>query len=233
MGISGGTQEQNGGRAGRPRAEGVAENAARGNDRAKQFGFEELCGEIRDGHGAPAQKIENARFPKAANPAPGLEQIPEIFRAGLINRQRRDRNNLPKNFGEGLERPGELRVFRGVLFRKARDTRCGFSGVVIKNQRFAIRCGSKNSRIGRKDLAIKLFELHVERNIRAKRTERMRERRSAKAGMKFFGDGAAAHHFAALENERLEAALSQIKGRDQCVVTATDESYALSKRHGQ
>jgi len=51
--------------------------------------------------------------------------------------------------------------------------------------------------------------------------------------MKFLGDGAAADHFPAFEDEGLEAALGEIKSSDKGVVTAADENHALSKRHGQ
>jgi hypothetical protein len=51
--------------------------------------------------------------------------------------------------------------------------------------------------------------------------------------MKFLGDGAAADHFAAFEDERLEAAFSEIKSGDESVVPAADENYALSEGHGQ
>jgi hypothetical protein len=51
--------------------------------------------------------------------------------------------------------------------------------------------------------------------------------------MKLFGDGAAADHFAAFEDQRFEAASGEIKSGDESVVAAADENYALSKRHGQ
>jgi hypothetical protein len=61
----------------------------------------------------------------------------------------------------------------------------------------------------------------------------VRESGSTKAGMKFLGDRAAANDFAALQNERLEAAFRQVKRGDECVVTTADDDYALSDRHGQ
>jgi len=61
----------------------------------------------------------------------------------------------------------------------------------------------------------------------------MRESGNAETGMKFLSDGAAANHFATLEDERLEAALGEIKSGDESVVPAADENYALSERHGQ
>ena len=51
--------------------------------------------------------------------------------------------------------------------------------------------------------------------------------------MKFFCDRAAADDIAAFENQRLEPALGQIKRGDECVVTTTNENYALSDGHGQ
>jgi len=45
------------------------------------------------------------------------------------------------------------------------------------------------------------------RDIGAERAECVRQGGSAEAGMKFFGDGTATNHFAALEDHRLEAAL--------------------------
>jgi hypothetical protein len=51
--------------------------------------------------------------------------------------------------------------------------------------------------------------------------------------MKFFGDGPASDEFATLEDQRLEAALGEVEGGDESVVTAADEDYALSDGHGQ
>jgi hypothetical protein len=51
--------------------------------------------------------------------------------------------------------------------------------------------------------------------------------------MKFLGDGATADHFAALEDERLEAALGEIKSGDEGIVSTADENYTLSEGHGQ
>src|SRR5260370_33217555 len=82
-------------------------------------------------------------------------------------------------------------------------------------------------------VALELLELHVRGNIGAERTDGVRERRSAKAGMKFLGDGAAADKFAALEDERLEAAFGEVEGGDERIVAAAEEHYALSDGHGQ
>jgi len=75
--------------------------------------------------------------------------------------------------------------------------------------------------------------LHVARDVGAKRANGVRQCGNAKAGMKFLGDGAATDYFSALEDERLESALGEIKRGHQRIVTATDEHHVLSDGHGQ
>src|SRR5207248_10494235 len=60
---------------------------------------------------------------------------------------------------------------------------------------------------------------------------RVRQRGSAKAGIKLLGNGAAANHFAALEDQGLEPAFGQIKCGDQRIVAAAYQNYPLSERH--
>ena len=69
MGIGGGAQEKDGSRPGGPGTERCAKDAASGDDGAKQLCFEEFGDKICDGHGTPAQKIEDAGLSKAANAA--------------------------------------------------------------------------------------------------------------------------------------------------------------------
>jgi len=103
--------------------------------------------------------------------------------------------------------------------------------IVIEEKRIAIGRGSKDARIGAKNLAIEFVELEVAGDLGAKRADRVRKRGRVETGMKFFGDGAAANHFAALQNQRLKAALREVKRGDESVVAAADESYALSDGH--
>jgi len=65
---------------------------------------------------------------------------------------------------------------------------------------------------------------NVARDLRAKRAESVRESRGFEAGIEFFRDSAAANHFAAFEDEGLEAALGKIKSGDESVVPAADEN---------
>jgi len=54
----------------------------RGDGGAKEFGLEKFRYEVRDGHGAPAEQIENAGLSEAADAAPRFQEIPEIFGRG-------------------------------------------------------------------------------------------------------------------------------------------------------
>src|SRR5579859_2556331 len=130
-----------------------------------------------------------------------------------------------------IERFGELRVPRGILCGDAGDFGGSFSVIVIKEKRIAFERGGEDAGIGAKNLTIEFVELEVAGDVGAKRADRVRKRGRVETGMKFFGDGAAADHFAALQNDRLKAALGQIKRGDESVVAAADESYALSDGH--
>jgi hypothetical protein len=172
-------------------------------------------------------------LPKAANAAAGLEKIPEIFGRGMVDGGGRDGKNLAENAGDFFEGFGEFGVFRGVFGGEASDTTGGFSVIVAEEQRFAVRRRSENAGIGIKDLAIEFFDLQVASDVGAKRAEGVCESGGMEAGIEFLSDGATTNEFAAFENERLEAALGQIKCGDECVVPAADENYALSEGHNQ
>ena len=105
--------------------------------------------------------------------------------------------------------------------------------IVVKKERAAVGRRSEDARIGIEDLQILLVEAHVARDVGAKRADGVGERGGAIAGVKFFGDGAAADNFAAFENDGFESALGEIESGDECVVSAADDDYALSDGHVQ
>src|SRR5882724_11433356 len=202
--ITGGAHEKNGCGTSGPGTERRAENAASGNDGADEFGLEELRDEIRDGHGAPAEEIEDAVLAERAHAPARLKEVPEVFGAGLVDRRWRDRNKLVENSREVVERVGEFDEFSGVFGGDAGNAGSGLGVVVPEKERVAIGCGSEDARTGIENFASECFELHVARNIGAERAERVRKCGGAEAGMKFLGDGATA-----------------------------DENYTLSEGHGQ
>jgi len=125
-----------------------------------------------------------------------------------------------------------LGVLGGVLGGDAGNFGGGFGNVVVEEERLAVRRRSKDARIGIENFTIEIIELQIARDIGAERTERVCESGGAEAGMKFLGDGATADHFAAFEDEGLEATLGEIKSGDKSVVTAADKNHALSDGHG-
>src|SRR5229473_501853 len=182
---------------------------------------------------ATTARMSSVSKNSAANAAAGFEKIPEILGRGRIDGRRRDGEKLAKNGEEFREGVGKFGVLAGVFGGEARDAAGGFGVIVVEEEGLAVGRGSEEARIGMEHVALELLELHVRGNIGAERTDGVRERRSAKAGMKFLGDGAAADKFAALEDERLEAALGEVEGGDERIVAAADEHYALSDGHGQ
>src|SRR5690349_20195651 len=114
-----------------------------------------------------------------------------------------------------------------------RDATSSLGVVVPEKKRTTIRLGGENTRAGIKYFAAKFIELHVSCDLGAKRAESVRESRGFEAGIKFLGDSAAADHFAAFEDEGLEAALGKVKSGDESVVAAADKNYTLSEGHVQ
>src|SRR6266403_2794117 len=132
-----------------------------------------------------------------------------------------------------LESLRELGIFRGVFGGEAGDAAGGFGVIVVEEERFAIDRRGEEAGVGMQHVTVVFLKLHVGRDVGAQRADGVRESGGAEAGMEFLSDGAAADEFAALENERLEAALGEIESGDERVVTTANENYALSDRHAQ
>src|SRR5882762_5340341 len=128
---------------------------------------------------------------------------------------------------------GELGIFCSIFGRETSDATGGFGVIVVEEERFAIGRGSEEARVGMQHVALISFELHICSDVSAQRTDGVGESGGAEAGMKFFGNGAAADELAAFQDERLEAAFGEIERGDERVVTTTDEDYTLSDGHGQ
>ena len=233
MRIGGGAKQENGGAASGPRAQSGAKDSAGGDGGAEELGLEKFGDEIGGGHRAPAQKIEDAFFAEAADVPAGFEEIPEILGRRRVDRGRSDRGNLAEDFGNFGDGFGKFRVVGGVFCGEAGDAAGGLGVIVVKKERAAVGRRGEDARIGIEDLPILLVEAHVARDVGAERADGVRKCRGAIAGVKFFGDGAAADNFASFENDGFEAALGEIKSGDECVVTTADDDYALSDGHVQ
>src|SRR5580658_227358 len=231
MRIRGGPKQQDGRGPSRPGPQRSTKDAASRNDSPEHMRFEKFGNEIGDSHGPPAEQIEDPLLAEAAYASTSLEEIPEILGRGRINGGRCDRNKFANNAEKMIERFGKLCVFRCVFFRVSGNFGGSLGVVVIEEKRLAVGRGSKDPRIRAQNFAIEFMKLQVTCNVGAKRSDRVRKSRSVKPWMKFLGDGAAADHFAALQNERPETALCEIKRSDQSGVATADESYALADGH--
>src|SRR6266478_705094 len=214
MRVGGDAKKKDGSGSRGPGTARGAEDAAGGDDGAEQFRFKKFGDEICDGHGAPAEEIEDATLAEATDAAASLEEIPEIFRGRRVDAGRSDGNELAKNGEEMIEGFREERVLGGVFRGEASDAGGGFGVAVVEEKRVAVGSGGEDTRIGAQDLAIEFLELEVAGDVSAKRAEGVREIGRAEARMKFLSDGAAADYFAALEKERLEPALREIERGD-------------------
>ncbi len=174
IGIDSGAEKKDRGGTGRPRPERGAENSASGDDGAEQFSFKKFGHEIRDGHRAPAEQVENAALAKAANVAASLEEMPEIFGRRRVDGGRRDGTQLREEAGDFFQRSGELRVFCGVFCGETRDAAGGLGDIVIEKQRLAVGARSEDARIGAKNFAIEFFQLKIASNVSAKWPDRVR-----------------------------------------------------------
>src|SRR5260370_562964 len=234
MCIAGRAHKKDGGGTRGPRTERGAENAACGDDGTDELRLEKFGNEVRNGHGAPAKKVEDSLLAEHADIAAGLKEIPEIFRSGLVDPRRRDRNELVEDSREMIESIREFNVFDGILGGNARNAASGLGVIVPEEKRVAIGCGGEYARAGIEYFALEFFNLHVARDLCAKRAEGMGERGGFEAGIKFLGDGAATDHFAAFEDEWLENTLGAIEGGHKSILEAADENYTLAQRdYGQ
>ncbi len=77
-----------------------------------------------------------------------------------------------------------------------------------------------------------LFELHVAHNIATQRSRRMRQRRTAEAGIELFGDGGAARLRSALEHQRLVSGPGQVEGGNQPIMSAADDDDVAVRCRG-
>src|SRR5260370_28838572 len=132
-----------------------------------------------------------------------------------------------------VESVRKFKILGGIFGGNIGDAASGLGVLVPKEKCLSVGRRREDARAGIENFATKFFDLHVARDLCAKRAECMGKRGGLEAGMKFLGDGAAADHFAAFEDEGLEAALGEIKSSDKSVGTAPDKTHTLTTSHDQ
>jgi hypothetical protein len=75
-------------------------------------------------------------------------------------------------------------------------------------------------------------ELHVFDDLGEWRAAGVGDRGTFESGMKFLGDGGTADDVAAFEDERLVAFFREVEGRNERVVTATENDDVARRGHG-
>ena len=116
----------------------------------------------------------------------------------------------------------KLDIVGSVLLREPVDFFCGCGGIGEQREGAAIgrRCEEPHGRF--KALESEFCELHVFHDRGERRAAGMRERGTAEAGMKLFGDGCAANNRAAFEDEGPETFLREIERGDESVVAGAE-----------
>src|SRR5260370_15408586 len=99
--------------------------------------------------------------------------MPEISGGGLVEGRRRDRNKLGEDAGEMVESIRKFKILGGILGGKTRDALGGFGVLVPKKKRLSVGRRRENARAGIEYLTTEFFDLHVARDLCAKRAECM------------------------------------------------------------
>ena len=197
--------QQDGGAAGRPRAEERSEHAAGGDRRAQRLAVEPLAGQIGDRHRHPAQQPVGVGLAERAELPPGLSAA------------RSGRRALGSSIdgGGAARRARSTPLIRAKLVRKrgywsasfAENARICFAarvGVVPEHERAAVQ--RRRARVGSRadDPQPMLHEPERAHDRRIDR-RRVRERRAAEPRRDLARPRAAADAVAAFEDERLQA----------------------------
>src|SRR5207245_7659662 len=106
---------QDGAGAGRPRAERGAKDTARRDSGAQKFSIEPLRNQVGHRHWGPAQQAKHVFLSQTTESPTGLEQIPHVGRARMIDRGRCDREYLAEDAGNPDRKSTRLNSSHGSI----------------------------------------------------------------------------------------------------------------------
>ena len=121
--------------------------------------------------------------------------------------------------------------FDRVLLGKSRDRLRRLASILIKRKRPPIGRKRSHANLRGNESEPVLLQLHVAHHAGQNRPRGMRQRRTAKAGMKFISHRRAANLRVALDHQRFVSRLGQIKRRDQPIVTAANDDDVALRPH--
>ena len=223
MRIARRAHQQHEGTSCRPRPQESSEHAASGDYGPQQFRLEIFRRQVGDRHWSPAQQPEHVFLAQLANRAPGLQHAPEITSARVVNIRRRGCERVGNDFADLGQRLLKLGILARILLRKGGDFLRGFASVLIQRERPSVRTQRRHAHFGSDHPQAMLFQLHVADDVGTDRSCGVSQGRASKARMELVRNSSPADLRAALEYERLESSLGQIKSGDQPVVTAADD----------
>ena len=114
----------------------------------------------------------------------------------------------------------------GVVLRVAGDLLLVLAVVLAEQQVVAVLHRAERRRHEDRHEAV-LGQLEVVDDVRPQQAQGVRERREPEAGPELLGDRRAADEVAALEDERAQAGLGQVRAVRQAVVAATDDDRVV------
>src|SRR5208282_6144725 len=167
MRIGGGPVQEGGGGACGPGSGGGAEDGAGGGGGAHEFGLKDLCHEIGNGHGRPAEELEHFLAAEFAEAAAGVEKFPEIGQVvgECVNGRRGEREQGRGDGGGAFQRAAETRVAFGVRGREAAEGFHGTLRVRVEREGAAVGMHGGQADAGLHHFQAVARELHVRGDV--------------------------------------------------------------------
>ena len=217
-------------RAGRADAEERADDSRGGHRGFEGVGLEPLIEEIGGTHGHELDKIV---FVFRRQRLEALAEEGEFFQVARIEGCGVGRNHAENRFDETAHRDhgfAELFVGFGVELGVALDFAARLRVIIDAPEIIAI--GHRRERaVEREDFQPVAREIEIANNFRAQQRDDIRKNGKLKTGDDFFGDGCAAEHVAAFEDEDFFPRAGEIGRVHKAVVAAADHDCVVSFRH--
>jgi hypothetical protein len=221
--IDGRVEEKHGARSRRPRALTGGEDAGRCHRRLHDVGREPFGDEVRGGHRHPAQEPVLVGPPERAEPATGLEQFPDFAQRRAVERRRRHLEDLAEKRPQPRQRLREPAVRAGVPLGEGADRLQRARLVGRDHERPPVGGERHEPRVGIHELHASSREPHVAHDGRAKRSDRVRDRRRRVAGDELGVLEPAADRCPPLDDDDGQPRPGEVEGGGEAVVTGADD----------
>ena len=215
--------QQDVGGAGRARAAVGADDAVGGERHLHLLGFEPLVQKLGGALGEDLDQRDDVVRAQAAQASGELQVVDEIAQAAGREMRRGREQQVLYDLGEALELVFVGGIDFGVAGRELGDLRQGLGAVLPHEEVAAVGKGRKEGGVLGVHVVAEAFEFELANDALLQQAGEIGRGGDAVAGPDLFGDGAAAHQFAALEHQHLAAGAREVSGGDQAVVAAADD----------